>query len=116
MNQKVKFRKYKFIGNIWKHKGHASWHFVTLPNELSKSIRKNHGQSEEGWGRLKATARIGNFTWQTAIWYDTKHKSYLLPVKAAVRKSEVIGNGDSTTVILEISVEVQSVSALWKLS
>ena len=45
---------------------------------------------EEGWGRLKVTAIIGNTQWQTAIWFDTKQDTYLLPLKAAVRKKECI--------------------------
>ena len=45
---------------------------------------------ETGWGRLKAVARIGNSEWKTAIWFDTNHRTYLLPVKAEIRKKENI--------------------------
>jgi hypothetical protein len=31
---------------------------------------------------------IGNTQWETAIWFDTKHNTYLLPIKADVRKKE----------------------------
>ncbi|MDD4087237.1 MAG: DUF1905 domain-containing protein, partial [Bacteroidales bacterium] len=41
---------------------------------------------EEGWGRLKATAEIGKSVWKTAIWFDTKHQTYILPLKAEIRK------------------------------
>jgi hypothetical protein len=37
---------------------------------------------------LKATARIGNSEWETAIWFDTKMNTYLLPLKAAIRERE----------------------------
>lgn len=43
---------------------------------------------EEGWGRLKAIAKIGGTEWQTAIWFDSKKKTYLLPLKADIRKKE----------------------------
>jgi hypothetical protein len=45
-------------------------------------------RQEEGWGRMKATAEIGKSQWETAIWFDKKHKTYLLPLKAEIRKKE----------------------------
>ena len=64
--------------------------FVSLPKEISIDIRNIFKCLEEGWGRLKVTAIIGNTQWQTAIWFDTKQDTYLLPLKAAVRKKECI--------------------------
>lgn len=95
-----KLKKYAFKGKIWKHKGASSWHFVTLPPKVSSIIRKAHGLSEEGWGRLKATASIGNCKWQTAIWFDTKAKSYLLPIKAEIRRKERAIEGSQVSVSL----------------
>jgi len=86
-------RSYKFKAKIWKYRGRAAWHFVTIPKAISKTIRSNHQSSEEGWGRLKATAKLGATTWQTAVWFDTKHKAYLLPLKAVVRKKEGLSLG-----------------------
>ncbi len=40
---------------------------------------------------MKAIAKIGNSQWETAIWFDTKHKTYLLPLKAEIRKKEYLG-------------------------
>ncbi|CAL2079465.1 hypothetical protein T190611E02C_10858 [Tenacibaculum sp. 190524A05c] len=45
---------------------------------------------EEGWGRLKATAEILNLQWNTSIWFDTKMETYLLPIKADVRRKTKI--------------------------
>lgn len=80
--------KYAFKAKIWKFKGKGGWHFITLPKIVSKKIRKLHGLDEEGWGRLKTQAEIGNSQWNTAIWFDSKIGSYLLPVKSDVRKKE----------------------------
>ena len=66
------------------------WTFVSLPKELSLEIRNNFKWQEEGWGRMKVTAKIGSTEWQTAIWFDTKQDTYLLPLKAAVRKKEEV--------------------------
>lgn len=103
---KVKFRsstkttKYKLKAKVWKYKGAGGWHFITLPKGLSEKIRRKHGLSEEGWGRLKTTASIGEAKWNTAIWFDSKFQSYLLPIKSSVRKTENIGAGISVTVEL----------------
>ena len=59
-------------------------------------------QVEQGWGRLKATAKIGITEWATAIWFDTKHKTYLLPLKAEVRKKEKIITEQTITVYIWI--------------
>lgn len=80
--------KYQFIAKIWQHQGQGSWHFVSLPRKLAKEIRDNLQSAEEGWGRLKATAKLGNAEWDTAIWFDTKSNTYLLPLKAEIRKKE----------------------------
>ena len=51
--------KYTFQEKIWAHNGKGSWYFVSLPLDFSKEIRENLQSEEEGWGRLKATAKIG---------------------------------------------------------
>ena len=57
---------------------------------------------EEGWGRLKAIAKLGNSQWETAIWFDTKHKTYLLPLKAEIRKKEKIVTNKDVKIIVWI--------------
>ena len=80
--------KYEFSARVWQYAPPGAWHFVSLPIELAKEIRENLQWQEEGWGRLKATAKIGNSEWETAIWFDTKMNTYLLPLKAEIRKRE----------------------------
>lgn len=100
-----KHQVYSFKAKMWKYDGPAGWYFITLPKMLAVKIRKKHGLSEEGWGRLKASAKIGKTEWKTAIWFDTKAKSYLLPVKAVVRKSEALKVDTRLSVVLEIESE-----------
>jgi hypothetical protein len=78
--------EYEFSSVMWQYSSPGGWFFVTLPVALSKEIRENMQWQEEGWGRLKVTARIDNTEWRTSIWFDTKKNSYLLPVKAEIRK------------------------------
>jgi hypothetical protein len=80
--------KYPFTANVWKYFGTNGWYFVSLPIEISTEIREHLKWQEEGWGRMKATAAIGTTQWDTAIWFDSKQNTYLLALKADVRKKE----------------------------
>lgn len=78
---------YSFSGKIWQYQSpKGGWYFISLPCDISKEIRENFKTQEEGWGRLKANAEIQGVKWETAIWYDSKKASYLLPIKSEIRK------------------------------
>jgi Domain of unknown function (DUF1905) len=89
--------KYKFKAKPWLYHGPSAWHFISLPFDMAAEIRENLKSEEEGWGRLKATAKIGETEWKTAIWVDTKLKTYVLPLKAEIRKFEHIEVGKLIT-------------------
>jgi len=84
--------KYEFTGkaNLYQEGDVGSWHFVFFPKDLAKEIRGNHKWQEEGWGRMKATVRVGTTEWRTSVWFDTKNDTYLLPVKKEIRRKENI--------------------------
>ena len=85
--------KYEFSAKVYQYSSSEDmigWTLVSLPKEISVEIRENFKSLEEGWGRMKITAKVGNSEWQTAIWFDTKQDTYLLPLKAAIRKKENI--------------------------
>jgi len=94
--------QYSFSSTIWQHAAPGGWYFVALPHEMSKEIRSMLKMHEEGWGRLKAIAKIGNSEWKTAIWFDTKKDTYLLPIKADIRRQEKLNDGSDVSVILWI--------------
>ena len=99
MNGKI---RYQFSAKTWQHASPGGWHFVSMPKEIAKEIREALQSEEEGWGRLKAMAEIGNSQWSTAIWFDTKWNTYLLPLKAEIRKKEDIQPGK----VVEVSIWV----------
>jgi len=80
--------KYEFSAKVWQHSLPNGWYFVSVPIKIAKEIRTHLKWQEEGWGRLKAAAKIANSEWETAIWFDTKKNTYLLPLKAEIRKKE----------------------------
>lgn len=97
-------KAYTFHEEVWLYPGEtASWHFISLPKELAESIRAKHGSTAKGWGSLPVEATIGKTAWKTSIFPDKKEGTYLLPVKADVRKREGISAGDMVQVALSVN-------------
>jgi len=48
-------------------------------------------------------ATLGATTWSTSVFADTQRGSYLLPVKADVRRREGVADGDTVTVRLHVA-------------
>ena len=95
--------EYEFTANVYNSSSSADmigWVLVSLPKEISIEIRDNFKHLEQGWGRMTATAKIGNTEWQTAIWFDTKQDTYLLPLKAEIRKKENIVVGEDAKIVV----------------
>lgn len=94
--------QFRFTSDVWKYDGAGGWFFVSLPKKLSGEIRKNFASEEEGWGRLKVNAKIGDSDWETSIWFDSKKGTYILPLKAAIREKEKIESGEKVKVAVFI--------------
>ena len=94
--------KFTFKGTLWKWKGYAAWHFITVPLGLSKDIKGFYEGPRKGFGSLPVKVTIGSTTWKTSI-FPEKKGTYILPVKAEVRKNEGISEDDS----LEVSILLQ---------
>jgi len=78
--------KYSFSAKLWSYNVKGGWFFISLPANISKEIREHLKWQEEGWGRMKAFATIKEIEWDTAIWFDKKLDTYLLPVKKNIRE------------------------------
>lgn len=90
----------EFNGKIWFWKGPAPWYFVTVPEEQCRDLKDVSGFVTYGWGMIPVTARIGQTVWKTSLF--PKDGSYIVPIKATVRKAEKIEAGDNVTVYLEV--------------
>ena len=91
---------YHFEAKMWIHPSEGGWHFVSLPKNIAKEIRNNLKAQEEAWGRMKASVQIDELLWRTAIWFDTKEDTYLLPIKAEIRKKGHLKVNDSLMIHL----------------
>ncbi len=94
----------KFTAKIWLYPGEsANWHFVTLDKASAEIVKKSQeGEKRKGWGSVKVTATIGTTSWKTSVFPDNQSGSYLLPIKAAVRKKEKVGQGYAVDIILTL--------------
>lgn len=93
----------RFTGDLWEYQGEAPWVFVTLPVEDADEIL-DKVPDRGGFGSVKVEVRIGGSTWQTSVFPDKAAKSFVLPVKKAIREREGLSPGDSVDVELLIEV------------
>lgn len=91
-----------FKAKLWIYPGQAAWHFITVPKKESADLKEKYGKNARGWGSLPVSVTVGKTTWQTSIFPDRKSGTYLLPVKAEVRRKEEIEENDSITVSLKV--------------
>ena len=88
-------------GRVWKYPGYGGWHFFTVGKRLAARIKKSTITPRRGFGSVYVTARIGKTEWRTSI-FPTKEGTYLLAIKAEVRKKERIEAGMTVFVRLMI--------------
>jgi len=92
----------KLTAVLWRWSGEGgSWHFLTLPEELSGEIRAQSLLRRGGFGSVRVEAGVDDVTWRTSV-FPQKSGGYILPVKADVRRRANIGAGDEVDLTLEI--------------
>ncbi len=91
-------------GKVWKYPGPGGWYFVTLGKTVSARIRKMNQSHRRGFGSIHVKATIGATEWKTSI-FPTKEGTYLLAIKAEVRKKEGIEEGDNVTVRVTLFIQ-----------
>ncbi len=97
-------KTYRFNSKVVLWQGAAAWHFAYLEHAVAQKIRKGQeGKPRIGWGSVPVTATIGKTTWKSSIFPDKKSGTYLLPLKAEVRKAEGIASGDMVTITIVIA-------------
>lgn len=95
--------EHTFTAELWRWaardevKGGA-WYFVSLPQALSDEL--DVAGPRAGFGSLRVEVAIGSSTWRTSVFPSAEEKTFVLPVKKAVRVAEGIDEGDACTVRL----------------
>lgn len=90
-----------FDAELWQHDGEGGWCFVTLPLDAADEVR-DAVPAGAGFGSRRVTATVGETTWQTSVFPDSKSGSFVLPVKKQVRQANDLLPGDRVEVAIEV--------------
>jgi hypothetical protein len=85
---------YRTKSKLWKWQNNkVIWHFLTVSKTLTKKIKNAKLPKSKGWGSIRVNATISKTTWPTSI-FPSKEETFVLPIKASVRKREMLKVGD----------------------
>ena len=98
--------QFRFEGEVWFYHAPAAVYFVSLPRDMSAEILDLVGQSLNPWGTVPVVARIGDCTWDSAMFPRKERKCYDLPLNAKVRKRAGLEAGNAISVTIEIALPV----------
>lgn len=93
---------FEFSATVWEHDGDAAWHFLSLPEAVADAIEARYGGRAGGFGSVRVEVTIGATTWCTSVFPDRANRTYVLPVKKAVRAAEDLREGSATRVSLTV--------------
>jgi len=96
-------KTFTFSEQIFIYPGKAAWHFVTVPTKIASEIDYYFEHAKRGWGSLRVSVLVGRTTWETSIFPNKKTKTYLLPLKSAVRTTENLVAGKNCTFALTLA-------------
>ncbi|NRP72481.1 hypothetical protein ILFOPFJJ_03379 [Ensifer psoraleae] len=93
---------FEFEAELWLYPGKGGWHFVTLPKDIAQKVKFLAEPKKRGWGSEPIIARTGKTEWTTSIFPDKGSGSFLLPVKAEVRRQEKLAAGQKIRIALTL--------------
>ncbi|OLT54063.1 DUF1905 domain-containing protein [Cellulosimicrobium sp. CUA-896] len=93
--------RFEFEAELWRWQARTdSWVFLALPEQVSDEIA-DLPLPPAGFGSVKVAVTLGGSRWSTSIFPDAGRRTYVLPVKAAVRRAEKVDVGDVVRVGVE---------------
>jgi hypothetical protein len=91
---------FSFETNVIYWRGPAPWFFAPIPAPHADEIRRVSRFVTYGWGVIPVEARIGDVVFTTSLF--PKDETYLLPIKAAVRRKANVTAGDVIAVTMTL--------------
>lgn len=95
---------FKFSAELWEYSGKGTWHFVTVPEEISADIKAFTKHVTKGFKSVRVSVSVGESHWQTSLFPSKEKGAYVLPIKAAVRKTENLAEGDIASVKIAVAL------------
>ena len=94
---------YAFRAKLWQYHGPGAWYFISVPPDVADDIRARYGAQASALRLDQVEATVRETQWTTSLFPDKTRRTYLRPIKKAVRVAENLDVGDVTTVRLRLS-------------
>jgi hypothetical protein len=88
--------QFRFDAEVIYWRGPSPFFFAPIPLHHASGLRRVSNLVTYGWGMIPVEATIGDVAFYTALF--PKDETYLLPLKADVRRKTNITAGDSISV------------------
>jgi hypothetical protein len=92
---------WRFTAPLWRWRD-GSWHFVTVPQDVSDEVDQVVGDATGGFGSVRVEVVVGATVWRTSLFPSTEEAAYVLPVKKAVRTAENLDEGEPAHLTLRL--------------
>lgn len=92
---------WSFTVPLWRWR-EGSWHFVTVPQDVSDEVDQVVGDATGGFGSVRVEVTVGATVWRTSLFPSTEEAAYVLPVKKAVRVAEALADGRAVHVTIRL--------------
>lgn len=95
---------YEFEGDLWQWDARQAdaWVFVSLPPDVADELLEAGEQVTRGFGSLRVEVTVGATTWRTSVFPDGRRRTFVLPLKRAVRRAEGLAVGGRARVRLRL--------------
>ncbi|QDB79032.1 DUF1905 domain-containing protein [Georgenia wutianyii] len=87
---------------LWEARATDAWTFVSLPPEVADEVLERAEGFTRGFGSVRVEVTVGTTTWRTSLFPSAAARTYVLPVKRAVRRAEGLEVGDTLRVALRL--------------
>jgi hypothetical protein len=96
----------RFEAEVIHWRGPSPFFFATVPADHASEIRRISRAITYGWGMIPVEARIGDVAFRTSLF--PKDQTYLLPLKAEIRRKSAFTAGDTIRVQIDIRPNANS--------
>lgn len=95
---------FEFTAPLWEWDARRtdSWVFCSLPPDVADEVLEVGEPVQRGFGSLRVEVTVGRTTWRTSVFPSSGQRTYVLPVKRAVRRAEGLDVGDEVRVHLRL--------------
>lgn len=89
-----------FTAELFQWRGPAPHYFAAIPDDLRDELKEASKLVTYGWGMIPVTVGIGGAEYDTSLF--PKSGGYLVPIRAEVRQSEALEEGQDVSIRLSI--------------